>query len=135
MSLNLQREEIYFRRIYRDLLEHRRITTVFRPGNRLNGHPKGFHLGETVTLRIIENVGADWAKLAPELESAFALKARIVSLDAKKLRELEKKDFGGSSPDVQDVEALRYHLGVVYNLSPEELGPDAIVTRTQFEYI
>jgi hypothetical protein len=135
MSLNLRREEIYFRNIYRDLLEHKKITIVFRPGNRLNGHPKGFHLGETVTLRIIEEIGADWAHLAPKLDSKFALKAEITSLEAKKLSELKKRDFEGSSPDVQDVDALRYHLGIIYNLSPKELDPDAIVTKTSFKYI
>ena len=135
MSLGVKREEIYFRRIYRDLLKHKGITTVFRPGIRLNGHPKGLRLGETVTLRIIEDVGADWANLAAKLDPTFILKAKVVSVKTKTFGELEKSDFEGSSPDVQSVESLRYHLGIIYNLSAEKLGPSAIVTITRFEYV
>ena len=135
MNLNVKREEIYFRRIYRDLLEDKSITTVFRPGNRLNGHPKGLRLGETVTLRIIEGVGADWAGLTARLDPSFALKAKVVSIEAKTLRELEKSDFEGSSPDIQSMESLKYYLGVIYNLSKAELGSDAVVTITRFVYI
>lgn len=134
MSLNVKREEIYFRRIYRNLLEQKKITAIFRPGNRLNEHPKGLRVGETVTLRMIDGVGADWAQLAARLDPSFKMKAKIVSVKTKTLGELKKSDFEGSSPDVQSVYSLKYHLGVIYNLHPDELGPDSVVTITRFEY-
>lgn len=132
---NPVREEIYFRKIYRDLIGQTKITTVFRPGNRLHGHPKGFREGEIVNLRIIVNVGAEWAKIHAELDPAFIVRAQITSLEAKTLGDLRKADFKGSSPDVQDVEQLRYHLGVIYNLNPSQLRSTTVVTRTAFKYL
>ncbi len=129
------RGEIWFRRIYADLVLNRHVTTIFRPGKRLNGDPKGFQEGEILRVRIIEKVGAEWAgvfgRVCPDIE----IPVQVHEVKASRIVELEPSDFEGSTPDVADAQSLIYQLGILYNLSPSEIGPNSIVTKTTFAYL
>src|SRR5882724_11703717 len=122
--LVLQPNEIAFRRMYTGLLEREKITTIFRPGKRLPGDFRGYYPGQKVTVRIISEVGADWALLPPKFVKQFSKKAVIKKVEVKKLGEVRQSDFRGASPDIHDIKSLTYHLGVIYNLSDKELHKD-----------
>lgn len=128
------RDEIGFRKIYENLVRDQKITTIFRPGERTCNLNKGFCEGETINIKIIDKVGADWAKLSPETIS-LDRKALILSATNKKIGELTSGDFSGSSPDVFDKQSLIYNLGVTYNLPSSELTDDSIITKTTFKYV
>lgn len=128
------RDEIGFRKIYADLVRDQKITTIFRPGERTCNFNKGFCEGETINIKIIDKVGADWAKLPPETTS-FGGKALILTATNKKISELTEEDFIGASPDIFDKQSLIYNLGLTYNLPPSELTDDSIITRTTFAYL
>lgn len=126
---------IAFRKIYKDLIKEKKITTVFRPAARLCGDFRGYCEGQIVTVGIIDKVGADWGALPPVfLDESFG-KIKITSAEARQIKELTSDDFIGSSPDVQDTTTLKFHLGIIYNLSPEQVTDDSVVTRIQFEYL
>jgi hypothetical protein len=129
------RDEIWFRKIYADLVKARRVTTIFRPGKRLEDDPKGFREGETLQIRIIDNVGADWANLYGEVVKDFVMPVRVVAITARPLGSFTPEDFSGSTPDVYSKESLFYQLGILYNFSPAEIGDDTLITRTRFEYL
>jgi len=131
----VRRDEITFRQVYLDLLQAHKITTIFRPGQRTNDHPKSYHKGEVVTLRVVERVGADWAHVPGELRSDIGLRVEITDVVCKPLGLMHTNDFEGSSPDVYDQQSLKYHLGALYNLPPSELTSEAMVTRTTFRYL
>ncbi len=124
-----------FRKVYVDLLKAKAITTIFRPGSRLPGTFRSYEPGQIVTIRVIDKVGADWANVAPEFVPDFGLQIEIKKVELLKLGELTANHFEGSSPDIQNVSALKYHLGVVYNLTPDELSDSALITRTTFVYL
>src|ERR1035437_9116028 len=134
-KLNLPRDEMAFRKIYKDLVNSKKITTVFRPGKRLCGDFRSYCLGEKITIRIIENFGADWAKVEPQFDSNFKKQIEIIGTTAVKIKEFKKVDFEGSSPDVYDTKSLQHHLGLIYNLSIEDVGDESVVTKIQFKYI
>jgi hypothetical protein len=123
-----------FRRIYSDLLEAEKLTTVFRPGSRKENDFRGYKHGQIVTARVLDKVGADWAKIAPQFVPGFSKTIIISSLTTKELDKLVAEDFTGSSPDIYDIPSLRYHLGLIYNLSPNDLNGGSVVTRINFKY-
>jgi len=134
-KLDLPRDEMAFRKIYKDLITRKEITTVFRPGKRLCGDFRSYCLGEIITIRIIENVGADWAEVAPQFETNYGKKIEIIDTTTSKIEDLKKTDFEGSSPDVCDIKSLQYHLGLIYNLSIDEVGMETMITKIQFKYV
>ena len=131
----LRRDEITFRKIYTPLVKARTVTTIFRPGRRLCKDPKGYCKGETVTLRIVEKVGADWANVPGQLRDDVGERVEILDVVCVPLGSLSSADFSGSTPDVFDQQSLRYHLGTLYNLSPDELDKETPVTKTTFRYL
>jgi hypothetical protein len=128
-------DEMAFRRIYRDLLESGKLTTVFRPGVRTGGEFRGYNRGDVVSARVIDQVGLDRAKVAPVFLTHPVKKIRIESCVSKRLDQLSREDFVGSSPDVHDRESLVYHLGLIYNLDVSSLVDEAMVTRIHFTYL
>jgi hypothetical protein len=62
----LPRDEMAFRKRYEPLLVGRKITAVFRPGNRVFPNRRGYIAGETVTARVIERCGSDTIGLPPQ---------------------------------------------------------------------
>jgi len=133
--LDLPKDEMAFRKIYKDLLESEKITTVFRPGKRDCGDFRGYCPAQIVDAKVLDSIGADWAKVAPKFLEGFLRKIKIKSVEIKTLGALRKEDFSGSSPDVQDIESLIYHLGLIYNLEKGALKHDSVVTKITFEYI
>jgi hypothetical protein len=130
-----RRDEITFRQIYTPLIQTKRVTIIFRPGRRLCEDPKGYCKGEIVTLRVVEKVGADWAGVPGILRDDVGEKVEILDVSCVPIGSLTAADFSGSTPDVIDRASLAYHLGVVYNLSPDELDEKALVTKTAFRYL
>ncbi|MBI5077928.1 MAG: hypothetical protein HZB11_00990 [Candidatus Yonathbacteria bacterium] len=128
------RNEIGFRKIYSDLVRGKKITTIFRPGERTCNFNKGFCEGEIIDIKIIDKVGADWANLPPETIS-FNQKAKILTVDNMEIGSLVAGDFSGSSPDIFDKQSLIYNLGVIYNIPPSELTDDSVITKTTFSYL
>lgn len=129
------RNEIWFRKLYTELVLSHQVTTIFRPGKRNGGNPKGFSQGEEVHVRIIEHVGAEWAGVYGQVRPDVSIPARITQVEVLQLGELKPEDFAGSTPDVSDVQSLITHLGLLYNLSLKELTSTTLVTRTTFEYL
>lgn len=134
MKLNLNADEIAFRKIYIDFLKQKKITAIFRPGQRLCGDFRGYCDNQKVTIRVIDKVGADWAMIAPKFLRGFSVKAIIKKIETKTLGEFKKSDFRGASPDIYDKESLKYNIGIIYNLSNDELNDDFVITKTTFEY-
>lgn len=128
------RDEIGFRKIYTDLIRDKKITTIFRPGERICGVNKGFCEGETVNIKILDKVGADWAYLPPKTISD-GQKVRVVSTVNTTLGALVAGDFKGSSPDIFDKQSLIYNIGIIYNLAPDELADNSVITKTTFVYL
>ncbi|MCK9344780.1 MAG: hypothetical protein M0P64_01485 [Candidatus Pacebacteria bacterium] len=133
-KLFLNPNEMAFRKIYKSLLEKKEVTTIFRPGRRLCGDYRGYCSDQEVTIKIIDKTGADWAMLPPKFVEDFSKKVIIKEVLVKTLGELTDEDFIGTTEDVRDITSLKYHLGVIYNLSDDELTDDFIITKTIFEY-
>lgn len=133
-QLNLDPNEIAFRKIYRGLLEAEKITVIFRPGKRLCGDFRGYCNEQKVTIRLLDAVGADWAMVPPKFVAGFAKEATIETVETKPLGEFSEQDFYGSSPDLRSKESLRYYLGIIYNLDDSEINDDFLVTKTTFNY-
>jgi hypothetical protein len=131
------RRQFWIRKFYTPFVEDGSLTTVFRPGRRLLGenHPKAIDVGETVRIRIVDKVGADWANLYGVLLPAPDRPALVTSVTVKHLGEIEEADFQGSTPDVTDMNGLKLQLALIYNLSREELSPDFWVTCSTFQYL
>ena len=134
-KLELPRDEIAFRKIYKNLIIKKKLTTVFRPGKRVCGDFRGYCPGEVIKIRIIEKIGADWAMLPPEFEKDFIKKIKMVAIKSLPIKELKSEDLIGSSPDVFDQNSLIHHLGLIYNLPMEELQAESLITKITFEYI
>ena len=134
LMLDLPREEMAIRKIYRELVEQQKLTTVFRPGQRLCEDYRGYCQNEIITIKIVDRVGADWALLAPVFAPDFAKAVKIENITSLPLGSLTAADFAGSTPDVFDRQSLRYHLGIIYNLAPDDLGDDSLVTKICFSY-
>jgi len=113
------------------------LTTIFRPEERLlsKGHEKALGVGEEVRIRIIDKVGADWAKVYGILLPEPNVPVVITSVKVKPFGAIEPIDFVGSTPDVQDRESLKIQLGYIYNFASEELCSNLWITRTTFQYV
>jgi len=134
-KLNLDPNWIAFRKIYKSLIEDKKITTVFRPTARLCGDFRGYCEEQVVTIGIIDKIGADWAQLPPVFLNESFGKIQIIDITAKKIRDLTEDDFFGSSPDVKDKKSLKYHLGLIYNLTHDEVSDESVITKIQFKYL
>jgi len=131
------RTEFWIRKFYIPFVEDGSLTTVFRPGRRLlsEGHPKGIDVGETVRIKIVDKVGADWAHLYGTLLPSPDRPALVTQVQVKPLGAIDGADFEGSTPDVMDREGLKLQLALIYNLSRQELSPDLWITRSTFRYL
>jgi len=134
-KLELPRDEMAMRRIYKDLVEQGKMTTIFRPGKRACGDFRGYCPGEKIKVRIVDKVGADWAMLPPEFIPDFIKEVEIINIEIIPLGKIKSEHFQGSSPDVQSKESLIYQLGVIYNLDRQSLSDDILITRTTFKYL
>jgi hypothetical protein len=130
--MELPRDEMAFRKQYEDLLLARKITTVFRPGNRVFPNRRGYIPGETVTARVIEKCGSD-EQSVPPLFNGTRVPIQITALTVKVINGVEEQDFAGSSPDVYDRDSLEGHLLDIYQ-KPINCF-DGAVTRIQFRYV
>ncbi len=129
------RDEIWFRKIYSDLVQAQKVTTIFRPGKREEGDLKGFSIGETLRIRIIDKVGVEWAGIFGQVCPDFEMRVRVLSVKSCSIDELASEDFDGSTPEIRTAESLLYNLGLLYNLSPCEMNLKSIITKTTFEYL
>jgi hypothetical protein len=130
--VELPRDEMAFRRQYQRLLLQRRITTVFRPGDRLYPAWRGYAPGETITVRVISRHGSDALGIAPVF-NRVRLPVRILDVVVAPVDALGPDDFVGSSPDVTDAPSLLQHLAAIYEKPISAFG--GIVTRIRFEYL
>jgi hypothetical protein len=128
----LPRDEMAFRKRYEPLLVGRKITAVFRPGNRVFPNRRGYIAGETVTARVIERCGSDTIGLPPQFND-IRIPIRIKRLAVSCLGCVEDRDFEGSSPDVFDKTSLIEHLAWIYRQPIDCFG--GTVTQIRFEYL
>ena len=128
----LPRDEMAFRKQYQRLLLQRRITTVFRPGDRVYPAWRGYAPGETIVARVIERPGSDALGVAPVFNH-LRLPIRIEAVRLMPVLTLTGDDFAGSSPDVADTLSLLRHLASIYEKPIAAFG-DA-VTRIRFAYL
>ena len=112
--MHLQRDEIAFRKHYEMLVTQQRLTTIFRPGNRIYPNFRGYKQSEIVTARIIETPGSDEKDIAPVFNQV-KMPVQIHEITTFNIFELGENDFSGSSPDVQSVDQLIEHLIQIYN--------------------
>lgn len=128
----LPRDEMAFRKPYQRLLLARKITTVFRPGDRLFPAWRGYAPGETITVRVIARHGSD-ALGVPPVFNKVRLPVRILDVTVTPVEALRAADFEGSSPDVTDTPSLLQHLQGIYGKPIAAF--DGIVTRIRFAYL
>ncbi len=128
----LPRDEMAFRKRYRDLLLRRTLTTVFRPGDRIYPRWRGYSLGEIVTARIIDRPGSDELGVPPQFDD-LRVAIRIVDLKVCPIEILSRDAFAGSSPDVFDRHSLATHLQEIYARPLAAFGD--LVTRIAFAYV
>ncbi len=133
-KLHLNPDEMAFRAIYSDLLMEEKISVVFRPGKRVCGDFRGYCPGQKVEAKVIKKVGSDEAGIPPEFYDNLIKKIIIETVEAKRIGDLNKEDFRGSSPDSVNKELLRYKLGTIYNLLSSQLTDDSFVTVIKFNY-
>jgi len=133
--LKLPKDEMAFRKIYRDFLEQEKVTVVFRPGRRLCNDFRGYCVGQIVKAQVIEQLGLDRAQLAPIFVPNMVKMIRIETIEAHTIDSLVASDFLGSTPDVHDQISLVFQLGLIYNLEPKNLSGDSVVTRIHFSYV
>lgn len=121
-----------FRKEYETLVREKKLTTVFRPGNRLYPNYRGYKPEEIVTARIIEVLGCDKCCIAPVFNE---LKQPVLIRDITTLRidELISADFSGSAPDVQSANQLIEHLELIYSKSLADFNYE--VTRIRIVYL
>ncbi|MBI2062220.1 MAG: hypothetical protein HYT64_00780 [Candidatus Yanofskybacteria bacterium] len=127
-----ENDAIGFRMAYRDLVLCRSLTTIFRPDN-----PKYeglYREGSVVEARIIRRPGNEELNIPPEF-APERKKVRVKSLKRLELRDLKPEDFAGSSPDVQTVQGLMYHLGIIYDAPASEYTPSTKLIKIELEYI
>ncbi len=131
--MNFPRDELWFRKVYENLVEKGEITTIFRPGDRICGdlRKKCFVPGETLTLRVLEKPGDGDRKIKPVF-SHTVREVRVTNMDVVNIDELKEEDFEGSYPNVHTSEDLSYHLGLIYNKNPDSFDK---VTKIQIEYL
>ena len=134
-KLDLDHDEMAIRKIYWLLVEKGKLTKVFRPGRRFCGEYRGYCSRQMITIKMIDAIGSDFYGLGPVFTPGKELKASISKIEVKMIKDLEPVDFIGSSPDVYDRESLRYHLGLIYNLSLEDLSDDSFVTLISLDYL
>lgn len=130
--MDLPRDEMAFRKTYEPLVVDRKLTTVFRPGNRVFPNYRGYKPDEVITARIIEKPGSD-AKNIPPLFNEIKMPIQITCIETLSVEELEQMHFLGSSPDVQSVSDLLEHLDAIYQKPISEYGNQ--VTRIVFNYL
>ncbi len=123
----LNPNQMAFRKPYAELVLDGKLTTVFRPGHRLAGDERGYRPNQMVMARIIDRPGLDWACIEPAFVPEVTRCLRIDQVYVKAVADLELSDFVGSSPDIHDQQSLLYHLGVVYNLSPNEIEEVTVI--------
>jgi hypothetical protein len=129
--LSLPRDEMAFRKRYESLLLMGRITTVFRPGNRVFPMWRGYKRGETITARVIERPGCDVAGYPPVFNDV-QISITIADIEVLPVAALRPHHFVGSSPDVVDVPSLEAHLFEIYG---EPLSAyDNLLTRIALQY-
>ena len=133
--LDLPRDEMAFRKIYRDLVENRSLVTVFRPERRLCGDIRGYCEGQSVKARILDVPGSDRAGVPPRFLETPERIIKIETVRVYAFGELIPEMFQGSSPDVYDRESLKYHLGLIYNIDPAAFTDEAEITRITFRYV
>lgn len=130
--MNKKTDAIGFRKVYSELVFANSLTTVFRLNR--SKYKDLYCCGRIVEGRIITEPGNSRLNIEPVYESKpIYLIAKSVTLVA--LEELKPADFVGSSPDVQDIRGLIYHLGLIYNRSTKEFTPQTKVIRIELEYV
>ena len=121
-----------FGKRYEPLVIDRKLTTVFRPGNRVFPNYRGYKLNEVITARIIEQPGSDQKNIPPQFND-IKMPIQIMHIEPLSVHELEASHFEGSSPDVQCVTELLDHLVEIYQRPISEYGDQ--VTRIAFNYL
>jgi shikimate dehydrogenase len=121
------------RKVYWSLVKQKKLNTFFRPGKRLCYDFRGYCESQLINLRCLNQPGSDYHGIAPEFANE-KVEVNIERIYSKKLSDLTKSDFVNSSPDLQSVNDLKYHLGLIYNLSIDELKDDSYVTIINVNY-
>lgn len=130
--LALPRDEMAFRKKYQRLLLEKKITTVFRPGDRLYPAWRGYAPGEVVTARVIARVGSDALGVPPAF-NRVRIPIRLDEVTVLDAAALEPADFQGSSFDVRDLPSLEAHIKAIYGRPLSAWG--GLVTRIRFSYL
>ena len=131
-KFNLPRDEMAIRAPYWNFVESEELKTVFRPGDRRCGTFRSYCPDEKITLRLLNKIGADWAKVPPVFDENKKKSVIIKTVEVIPIEKINKDHFKGSSPDIHDLESLLFHIALVYNL---DIGEIKEVTRTTFDYI
>lgn len=133
-KLVLNPNEIAVRKVYWPLIAAGKISTFFRPGVRLCADYRGYCKKQAIILKCIKQLGSDQLGIGPLFSNSKQIAATIDCIYSKKIGELTESDFYGSSPDVQNAETLKFHLGLIYNLSLDELTDETYVTIIRLRY-
>ena len=133
-KLILNPNEMAIRKVYWPLVLNKQMTTFFRPNVRLCTNVRGYCESQNITLRCILQTGSDILGIAPQFVEGENIEARVAHIYDKKISELVDTDFIGSSPDITSITNLKYHLGLIYNLSYNEIDEESYVTIIKLDY-
>ena len=128
------REEIWERKAYEEDIRKKKLTTLFRPENRIcdGKKKKCFCNGEKLILRVLEIPGKDKTKSKPIFVKNLTKLVKVKSIKKRLINSLTKEDFRGSYPNIKTVKELKYYLGLIYNRIPSSFSE---VTKIKIQYM
>lgn len=132
---DIRKNHITLRKYYFNSVKNKQLKRIFRPGNRICPNNKCYSLGQLVYIKILDIQGSDKYNIEP-IHTNFKSLVKITNSVTKKLVDLKKGDFKNSGFDIKDINSLRTHLALIYNLYFDEVNDDNFeITITDFEYI
>ena len=122
------------RKAYEQCIRDRKLTHIFRPGDREFPGEKSFMPGQVVLLKVVAVPGNAAYSIAPVYVPDIEIPVNILSSRAKRMRQLTIDDFVGAGPWIHDRTSLVHELALVYNLGEEVFQQNYLVTITTFGY-
>jgi len=138
MTLDIEdtkRNHITLKKFYRSEVKDKSLTRIFRPGNRECPNEKCYFGTQKVFIKILDIGGSDYHKIEPiHLKEKYPVE--IINSKCLKLKDLKKLDFKNCGSDLKNIETLKSHLGLIYNLEKSILDDKNFeITITDFKYL
>jgi len=138
MTLDIEdtkKNHITLKKFYHEDIKQKILTRIFRPGNRECPDEKCYFGTQKVFIKILDITGSDYHKIEPiHLPQKYPVE--IISSKCLKLKDLKKSDFKNCGSDLKNIETLKSHLGLIYNLDTNIFNDKNFeITITDFKYL